>query len=171
MKVSEPVAVSFFAGTVLTFIVEDEAEVDAPDVCAAVDRVLSLGEAERLAISEAVFENYRAFLDASDLEPLEIATPTAVWRYVKPTAVHIRRRRRRDREVYVTFMCECAWEVEHGLQLVFRGGDRLARVSDQDGHLTHADAYDIPDEQDVGLRATSSSTPGVSNASRGSSAR
>lgn len=44
--------------------------------------------------------------------------------------------------------CECDWEEEHGLQLVFRQGKKLTRISDQDGHLTEADAYDKPDEED-----------------------
>lgn len=34
--------------------------------------------------------------------------------------------------------CECAWEPEHGLQLVFASGERLSRVSPYDGHLTWA---------------------------------
>ena len=50
--------------------------------------------------------------------------------------------------VYVQVACECAWESEHGLQLVFRQGATLSRVSDQDGHLTHADAYDLPEDQE-----------------------
>jgi hypothetical protein len=159
-RVSMPVPVAFFAGTALTFFIEDEAEVDAPGLRVAVERVLSLGEEDRLAVSASVYENYREFLEASDLEPLDIATPTDIWRYVQPTAVHITRRSRRDRDVYVTFMCECAWEAEHGMQLVFRGGDRLVRVSYQDGHVTHADAHNIPDDQDAGLRATNSSSGG-----------
>jgi len=44
--------------------------------------------------------------------------------------------------------CECDWEPEHGLQLVFRQGRKLTRISAQDGHLTEADAYDKPDEED-----------------------
>ena len=49
--------------------------------------------------------------------------------------------------------CECEWEQEHGLQLVFRQGKKLTRVSDQDGHLTKADAYGIPDNEDKLLSA------------------
>jgi len=149
-QVSQPIPVSFFAGTALEFIIE--ADADSPDVHAAIERVLSLGEADRLDASTPVFENYRAFLEASDLEPLDIATPTKVWQYVTPTAIHVKRRHRRDRDIYVALMCECEWEPEHGLQLVFRGGKRLVRVSDQDGHLTRADAYNLPDDQDPGMR-------------------
>lgn len=44
--------------------------------------------------------------------------------------------------------CGCEWEEEHGLQLVFKEGKKLTRISGYDGHITAADAYDIPDEQD-----------------------
>lgn len=43
---------------------------------------------------------------------------------------------------------ECDWEPEHGLLIVYRNGNELSRVSDQDGHLTHTDAYDLPEQED-----------------------
>jgi len=39
--------------------------------------------------------------------------------------------------VYVSVECECSWEPEHGLQLVFRGGARVTKVGPYDGHLTN----------------------------------
>lgn len=42
---------------------------------------------------------------------------------------------------YVSFECECDWEPEHGLCLVFIDGERLGRVSSYDGHRTWAHAY------------------------------
>lgn len=38
--------------------------------------------------------------------------------------------------LHVVLGCECAWEPEHGLQLVFRDGRRLTRISQFDGDLT-----------------------------------
>ena len=43
---------------------------------------------------------------------------------------------------------DCDWEPEHGLQLVFRKGQSLSRVSDDDGHLTYSDAFNLPEDQD-----------------------
>lgn len=51
--------------------------------------------------------------------------------------------------MYVAVDCRCDWEEEHGLQLVFRQGRMLTRVSDQDGHLTEAHAYGRVDEPDA----------------------
>jgi hypothetical protein len=153
--VSQPVPVPFFSGRPLRFVIEsdDDSGTIEPDFVAAVAAFRALGDAQRVAISGAVHSNYREMLDAvEDLEPLDIASAADIWRFVVPTEVRVSRRDRRDRDVYVSVDCECDWEEEHGLQLVFRRGNQLVRVSEQDGHLTHADAFDLPDEEDPGLR-------------------
>jgi len=149
-SVSQPVRVSLFAGAALRFVVT--VDDDSPDLFAAIEQFLGLADRDRLAASDRVCENYRTFLDVADIEPLDVATPSEIWRFVTPTEVRVDRRSRRDEAIYVTVACECEWEPEHGLQLVFRRGSVLSRVSEQDGHLTHADAYALPDDQDPGLR-------------------
>ena len=37
---------------------------------------------------------------------------------------------------YLCISCECDWEKEHGLQLIFENGQILIRASGQDGHFT-----------------------------------
>ena len=151
--VSGPVLVPLFRGTSLPFVMIVP-PVDgrfAPDVIEAVQHFLALGDGDRLAASDRVYKNYVDFMDATDLEPLGIEQPSEIWRFVTPFEVMIDRRGRRDGDVYVRVACECEWEPEHGLQLVFRGGRKLVRVSEQDGHLTHADAYDVPDTDDEWL--------------------
>jgi hypothetical protein len=93
------------------------------------------------------------FLDAVEYdeadEPLrQINNKNEIWEFIQPTEIYISRRHRRDNDIYLQVSCECDWEQEHGLQLVFRQGKKLTRISDQDGHLTEADAYDKPDEED-----------------------
>ncbi len=65
-----------------------------------------------------------------------------------PTEVFVSRRSERDRAIYVQITADCDWEPEHGLQIVYRRGSELSRVSDLDGHLTHSDADDLAEEQD-----------------------
>jgi hypothetical protein len=74
--------------------------------------------------------------------------PNGIWDFVNPSGIYISRRHRRDMDVYLAISCGCDWEEEHGLQLVFKQGKKLTRISGHDGHITEADAYDIPDEQD-----------------------
>lgn len=149
--VSQPVAVPFLDGQRVSFTVTAEATdgVYPPDVAEAVRQFLALGPDDRAAAAPLVFQNYADFADAVTEVEVEIDGPAAVWDHVRVTGIHVDRRPRRDRDVYVQVTCNCDWEVEHGLQLVFRRGSRLVRVSDQDGHLTRADAYDLPEDHDA----------------------
>jgi hypothetical protein len=45
------------------------------------------------------------------------------------------------RDVFVSLECNCAWEVEHGLQLVFRNGREISNVGPFDGHVSNESAY------------------------------
>lgn len=97
-----------------------------------------------------VMANCRDFLeDVGDEEALaELDQGLDVWGWVRPSQIYLTRRNRRDQAVHLQISAHCEWEEEHGLQLVFRQGKDLVRVSPEDGHLTDSDAYDFPDEED-----------------------
>ena len=111
----------------------------------------------KLKIAQPIFENfveYVSYIEEKDIpEKMKGATPLSIWNFIYPTEVFVSRRAVNDKDIYIVLACECEWEKEHGLQLVFRQGKKLTRVSDQDGHLTEADAYDIPDSEDKLLAA------------------
>ena len=148
--ISQPVPVPFFSGEPIPFTIMVEAAASGypPEVDEAIKQFLSLDPQDRRAASKQVFKNYRDFAEAVEEVEAEIEEADEVWDHVRPTGIYVDRRHRRDRDIYVQVACECDWEIEHGLQLVFRSGSKLVRVSDQDGHLTDADAYDLPEEQD-----------------------
>jgi hypothetical protein len=54
-----------------------------------------------------------------------------------------------DRGIYVSVECECTWESEHGLELVFKNGVHVTKLGSYDGHLTNSDAYDDPRLENV----------------------
>lgn len=114
---------------------------------------LRMGPAERSALSSLVYQNCREFLaevDNADIDDAlrQIRHLDEIWPFVYPGEIYVTRRPYKDQDVYVLLACGCEWEQEHGLQLVFRQGRKLTRISDQDGHLTEADAYGKPDEED-----------------------
>ena len=148
--VSEPVSVPYFDGQQLPFTLDGMTEADTEEVQNAVEAFLALGASARLAASAFVFQNYRRMADAvgeGDLD-FQVACPGDIWAHVHPSEIFVSRRHRRDNLIYIQITAECDWEREHGLQIVYRRGNELSRVSDQDGHLTHTDAYDIPEDQD-----------------------
>jgi Domain of unknown function (DUF6985) len=148
--VSEPVSVPYFDGRQLTFTLDGLAEADEQDVQSAVSAFLALDSAARLEASPYVFRNYQRMVDAVGEDQVEcrVASPEAIWAHVHPSEIFVSRRPRRDQLIYIQITAECDWEHEHGLQIVYRRGCELSRVSDQDGHLTHTDAYDMPEDQD-----------------------
>jgi hypothetical protein len=81
---------------------------------------------------------------ANSVEQLEVDEdePDGIWRFVHPTDISLRRHEGPDADMYVLVECHCDWELEHGLQLVFRQGRMLTRVSYNDGELVddHDDA-------------------------------
>jgi hypothetical protein len=147
---SDPRGIPFFDGIKLPIVLDSLDEADEKEVESAIVAFLLLGPIDRLEASQHVFENYKRMAAMTTEEDLDcqIESPEAVWQHVRPAQVFVARRNRRDCAIYVTIAAECDWEREHGLQIVYRRGQYLTRVSDQDGHLTHADAYDLPEDQD-----------------------
>lgn len=150
--VSEPLSIPFFDGQQLPVTVVNLTKTDGSEVEAAISSFLKLGRQERLEVSRYVFANYHqtakfAAAQGYDLD-CRIASEEAIWQHVQASALFIDRRDRRDCAIYVSVLAECDWEPEHGLQIVYRRGSELVRVSQQDGHLTYADACDLPEDQD-----------------------
>lgn len=77
------------------------------------------------------FDHYPRIDDAHD-----------VWEHVQfGCEALVMRRACGDRGVYVSLECDCDWEEEHGLQIVFKDGLKVNKVGAYDGHCTNADAY------------------------------
>jgi hypothetical protein len=154
---SEPFKIPFFDNQKLPIIFTGfEPENDRTFIVEAdkaLTHFLKLTSDDRKTISELAYKNCMDFLDAVDFdeadEPLrQIKDKNQIWNFIHPTEIYVTRRPYQEPNMYVQVACECDWEQEHGLQLVFRQGKKLTRISDQDGHLTEADAYGKPDEED-----------------------
>ena len=121
---------------------KDEKFIEQADC--ALTNFLSLTVADRNLISNLVYKNCMDFLDAVDFDDEEkepfmnIKEPTEIWSFIDPTEIYVTRQPYMDYDIYVQIACECDWEKEHGLQLVFKQGKHLTRISEQDGHLTDA---------------------------------
>lgn len=153
----EDVGIPFFSNSKLTITFTDfNPDLDKEFITEA-DKALStfmkLGDHERFELSNLVYRNFETIKEEVDYpywsEKLrEIENPVEIWNFIQPLGISVTRRPYGDNDVFIDISCKCEWEEEHGLQLVFRQGKKLTRVSQIDGHLTNADAYDIPDDQD-----------------------
>ncbi|MCL7419884.1 MAG: hypothetical protein M8364_03145 [Methylobacter sp.] len=150
--VSRDVSIPYLDGQSLQFIIECIEDDETPeDFEQAIRNFLSLTADDRHEATPYVFQNYRQFVEAVGEDEFDFTIPSAskVWEHVQMTAIHVSRRTYAEKDVYVQITGNCDWEQEHGLQVVLRRGNILARVSDQDGHLTTADAYALSEEQNT----------------------
>lgn len=120
----------------------------------ALENFMKLTKEDRNAISDLVYENCINHLNKSDYDEKDdylrdIKNTNDVWNYVKAEEIYISRRTQRDNDIYIQLVCNCDWETKQGLQLVYKQGKKLTRISVNDGYLTDADALDIADEKDV----------------------
>lgn len=119
----------------------------------ALERFLKLRVDDRNSISTYAYKNCMDFLELvafdAQVDALRaIEDKNEIWNYIAPIELFVSRRRWKDKDIYVQIDCECDWDQEHGLQLVYRQGLKLTRISSIDGHLTEADAYDLAEDKD-----------------------
>jgi hypothetical protein len=87
--------------------------------------------------------------EPGDPERVELDSPGDVWTHLHILDATVSRRGWADGAVYISFQGDVDWELEHGLQIVFRGATKLVKVGPYDGHLTNADAYGDPGMENV----------------------
>jgi hypothetical protein len=153
--------VPFFDGRPLrvVFEVRRNDESFLVDADAALQAFLQKDSTDREALSEPVFEMCSQFIELTGLEDtvelfrsieepeawhlrvlqreaplLEIRSPGEIWKFVDPQEILLRRfDDGHGACVYVQLLCACAWDEEHGIQIVYRNGTDVARISEQDG--------------------------------------
>ena len=151
---SQPLPVAALGGKPCRIILENYDDDHArDDIHAAVKNFLSIDQS---ALQEAEPHIFQYYMDCnSDFSPededyLIIDSLRNVWKHVKfGDEPIVTRRAYGDRGVYVSLECNCDWEIEHGLQIVFKNGLRVNKVGPYDGHLTNSDAYDRDDLENV----------------------
>jgi hypothetical protein len=169
--VSDPVTVRVLGDAECQFIVVGYDDDDAQDdFHTAIDTFLALDASALRAATPFVFAYYQdARARSAEVgadRVVAIDRPDDVWDHVEfGWEVTVERDWSGDRQVCLSSESSCAWEREHGLQIVFRGGRTVTKVGPFDGHLSNASAYDRDDLADVvyhRLRTVTDEPPGPS---------
>lgn len=121
------------------------------DFHAAIMAFRGLDRSALVAAQVWIFEYYRDVVAdwGQDDLPVLIESPESVLDHIHPGGEAIVQRDADDQRVYISIECECDWEPEHGLQIVFQDGTTVTKVGPYDGHLTNAAAYGRPDFRGV----------------------
>lgn len=88
------------------------------------------------------YERCQGYFELDDDEVVKISSPSDIWPHIwlgrEPV---VTRRAYGDKGFYISLECNCAWEPEHGLQIVFKNGLKVNKVGPFDGHVTNSDAF------------------------------
>lgn len=94
------------------------------------------------------YESVLAYLDEDEVETID--SPSDVWNHIElGDEALVGRRTEGDLGIYISLECGCDWEEEHGLQIVFKNGERVNKVGPYDGHFAHSDSFDDESLEDV----------------------
>jgi hypothetical protein len=119
----------------------------------AIRNFLSIDASVLREVEEHVFSYYRdcnSSLGPGDDDFVVIDRAADVWQHVRfGHEPKVSRRWHGDRGVYVSLECNCDWEREHGLHIVFKWGLTVNKVGGFDGHVTNSDAYGDDALEDV----------------------
>jgi len=156
---SEGIAVKILGGQMCRIVLagydEDENKEDFHN---AIKNFLTIDQSVLREAEDHVFRYYRACSEnwnPEDQQSPAIEHPQDVWKHVQfGREPMVGRRHRGDKGIYISLECECDWEIEHGLQIVFKNGLRINKVGPYDSHLTTSDAYDDMSLEDVIYRSS-----------------
>ena len=132
---SSPTAIPFFDNLPLIVLfvdVENRLYLDGAD--RVLQNFFSLNSIDRNKNSEIVYQYYTDTLKHGYSQPLNISHNQDVWKFITPNEIIIDWNENCD--FFLCVSCECEWEKEHGLQLVFKNGQILTRAGGHDGHFT-----------------------------------
>jgi hypothetical protein len=144
---SEPIPVPVLGGKLCTVIVYGyDGDLNMSEFHTAISNFLSIGPEVLRNAEKEIYRYYKDMFDilSSELDEefVIIETQSEVWKHICiGNSPVVSRRPYGDKSVYVSLECECAWEEEHGLQIVFKNGLKVNKVGPFDGHLTNSDAY------------------------------
>ncbi len=129
LLVSNPINVPFFGGKAVEFTIDEEdlSPTMKPKVEEVVVNFLKLAPEYRFDLTDYVYANYKEMIDTTSVKPLSLENRDAIWKYVYPKGIHVERDR--DDIFYIDCECDCEWEIEHGLEFVFKHGNKINRIS------------------------------------------
>jgi uncharacterized protein DUF6985 len=132
---SSPFEIPYFDNSTLKIgFVEASSKLYMDEADRVLQNFLRLNHDNKIKDAPIVYKCYLQTLENGYTKPLDIQSAPDIWKFVKPTEVIIHWDE--SGHFYLCVSCNCEWELEHGLQLVFNDGKILTRASGHDGHFT-----------------------------------
>lgn len=134
---SNPISVPYYDGKEIKFTLVDlQEDKKSEDFILAVRNFLKLTVKDRAVAEKLVYKEYQemvSMVGEQDAGPV-ITIAADVWNHVHPSSIYVLRKLN-DQKIYIKIAAECDWEIENGIQIVYRNGNELCLVSEQDNQF------------------------------------
>jgi len=119
----------------------------------AISHFLALDKAVLLGVENEIFSYYRdcvQFAKSEGFDVVDLSSADQVWQHIQfGDEILVCRRQTGDQGVYVLLECDCDWNEEEGLQIVFKNGNVINKLGPFDDFLSNADVYGLPELEKV----------------------
>ena len=131
---ASPLEIPYFSNEKIkiTLVEKDSEYIQNAEI--AFENFLKLTETDKNKDSEKVYEYYEEILKAGYTKNLNLKTKSEIWNFV--TVGEIVLHWSENGTIYLCVSCECEWEIEHGLQLSFKNGEKLIKAN------SHSDDFE-----------------------------
>jgi hypothetical protein len=142
----KPLNLQVFGGNPCRFVLEGYDDDEShDDFRIAMNNFLLLDNSVLLKAQPEIFDYYKDMKKLCEMngwDCLKILRPEEIWVHIQiGDDIIVSRRSYGDKLIYISIECNCDWEIEHGLQIVFKNGLYVNKVGQYDGHLTNSDAF------------------------------
>jgi hypothetical protein len=136
--ISKWVPVNMLNGQPCRLVIEGyDADSNKTDFRTAIVNLLAADESVLREAEPHLYRYYQACnatYEPGGDESVDIPRPAGVWAHIDlGTNLVVARRPSGDRAVYISLKCDCDWEPEHGLQIVFKSGLYVSKIGPYDG--------------------------------------
>ncbi|MGR5213384.1 DUF6985 domain-containing protein [Vibrio rotiferianus] len=143
---TEPIKIKLLGNLECRFLFDDAYifDINRTDYHSAISNFYNLNPNILFSSSQYAFQYYKEITEQLDPNSdwynenhVDISTEQDVWSYVQFSDVLYISRNEEDATVYIVLGGNCDWEPEHGIQLVFKEGRFINRLSSIDFILTN----------------------------------
>jgi hypothetical protein len=148
---SEPIEIPFFNNKKIEIafvgLIPEKDTKFIKEADEALKAFLEKSEPERLLTSPLLFEQCMKYRNAFGADKVDqnlwsLKDENKIWDFVSAENIIVTRSNGENEMIYLNLNCECEWDEEHGLQILYRKGQKLTRISEQDGDICEFDFYE-----------------------------
>ena len=136
---SKPIPVQVLGDQICRIVLsgyDDDANKD--EFHTAIKNFLSINQSVLHDAEPHVFQYYKdckRYWAGNSEQFISIESLEKVWQHVRfGSEPIVSRRSSGDQGIYISLECNCDWEEEHGLQIVFKNGLTINKIGQFDGH-------------------------------------